>query len=718
MSRAPAELFTAFRVPNSASEGYSGVCSFETDALANLLRSHIIRDRKMGVRDLLSVSRPECRTLYETFQYAARRQPDYPYLGHRPFDTETAKYADQYIWQTYGQVAERATRFGAGLVHLWENFTPAELGSGTTQVPVGIYAPNRPEWTLTELGCFSYRMYSVALYDTLGPQATEFIINHAEVAILVCSIDKVPQILKLAERLPRLKVIISMDALTAGTTALRPDLVVDSAAVLKGWAADKGVHLTDFLAVEQLGCAHPRPHQPPTPEEVATICYTSGTTGDPKGAIMAQRTFNSGAWGITERFRHENGGELDSGLDTIMFSYLPLAHCYERICEYMTIIMNGSVGFYSGSLDRLLEDMAVLKPSHFPSVSRLLNRIYDRLVASTVNAPGVTGALARRAVATKLERLHAGLGSLHPVWDRLIFNKVRALLGGRVRFIISGSAPLDGKVLSFLRIAFCCDVREGYGSTETSAITSITIMGEQETGHVGIPTPGVEVRLKDVPEMNYLATDQTGPRGEICIRGPICFSGYYKDPEKSREVIDVDGWVHSGDIGTLLPNGAIKIIDRKKNIFKLAQGEYIAPEKIENVCSQHSLVQQAFVHGDSLRSQLVGVVVPDPETFVIFAKRALGLRSHALLTLEEAARSPEINRALLNELLRHGKDHGLQGFEQVRAIYLDTEPFSIDNNLLTPTLKLKRQDARAKYGKVLAQLYFELDQQACPRAKL
>ncbi|MBA0641096.1 hypothetical protein Goklo_025685, partial [Gossypium klotzschianum] len=206
-----------------------------------------------------------------------------------------------------------------------------------------------------------------------------------------------------------------------------------------------------------------------------------------------------------------------------------------------------------------------------------------------------------------------------PLWDKLVFNKIKAKLGGRIRFLSSGASPLSPDVLDFLKICFGCRVVEGYGMTETSCVISSMEEGDNLSGHVGSPNPACEIKLVDVPEMNYTSDDQPYPRGEICVRGPIVFQGYYKDEVQTREVLDEDGWLHTGDIGLWLSGGRLKIIDRKKNIFKLAQGEYIAPEKIENVYAKCKFIAQCFIYGDSLNSSLVAIVSVDHDVLKAWA---------------------------------------------------------------------------------------------------
>ena len=209
----------------------------------------------------------------------------------------------------------------------------------------------------------------------------------------------------------------------------------------------------------------------------------------------------------------------------------------------------------------------------------------------------------------------------HGCYDKLIFSKAAALLGGNVRLMVTGSAPIDKAVLEFLKIAFCCPILEGYGLTESAAGSCITSEDDPMSGHVGGPTEYVKFRLKDLPEMDYRITDTPYPRGEVCMIGPSIFSGYYKRPDKTAECFDEEGWFQTGDVALVYPNGAVKIIDRSKNIFKLSQGEYIAPEKIENIFVLCPYVAQSFVYGNSLKNNVVAIVVPDKGAAIEWAKK-------------------------------------------------------------------------------------------------
>ncbi|CAO3590084.1 unnamed protein product [Absidia cylindrospora] len=550
------------------------------------------------------------------------------------------------------------------------------------------------------MACAAYGMYNVALYDTLGPDVVEYVVNHSELQVVVCSGDHIPDLLKLKEKLPNLKAIISMDSIDDDARATAGS--VSKSAIIKAWAEEKNVLLTDMSTLEAAGRKNHRSINLPHPDDLACLMYTSGTTGAPKGALLTHRNFVSAVAGSY----YNVGGTQDD----INISYLPLAHVYSRITDNLSIAFGSRVGYFSGDMLTLIDDIQELKPTFMPSVPRLLNRIYAKIAASTINAPGLVGALARRGIAAKLENLANQKGYTHPVWDRLLFNKVKQALGGNVRMIVTGSAPIGKDIMQFLRVALCCDIREGYGATETTAASSCHMDGEYQAGHIGAPTTNNEIMLLDVPEMNYLSTDPY-PRGEICIRGPNVFKGYFKDEEKTREALDDEGWYHSGDIGMINERGCLIIIDRKKNIFKLAQGEYIAPEKIENVYAKDSLVAQIFVHGDSLQSSLVAIMVPDSETLPAFVAAKAPKIANQKLSYAELCKSPEVTQLVLTQLTNVGKKAGLQGFELAKAIYLETEQFSMENGLLTPTFKVKRPQATKHYETQITSLYEALTDQ-------
>uniref|UniRef100_A0A8C4H305 Arachidonate--CoA ligase n=1 Tax=Dicentrarchus labrax TaxID=13489 RepID=A0A8C4H305_DICLA len=387
------------------------------------------------------------------------------------------------------------------------------------------------------------------------------------------------------------------------------------------------------------------------------------------GAMLTHENVVSDAAGVIKCFE----SAVVPNTQDVSISFLPLAHMFERVVQTVMYGAGAKVGFFQGDIRLLPDDMKTLQPTIFPVVPRLLNRVYDK-VQSGAKSPFKKWLL-NFAVERKYAEVREGIIRNNSIWDKLIFHKVQVLL-----------------LFKQMQIIF-----EAYGQTECTAGCTFTTPGDATSGHVGVPLPCNVVKLVDVEEMNYFASNG---EGEVCIMGRNVFKGYLKDPEKTKEALDEDGWLHTGDIGKWLPSGVLKIIDRKKNIFKLAQGEYIAPEKIENVYVRSEPVAQVFVHGDSLQSCLVAIVVPDPEVLPGFAKN-LGCQG----SLEELCKNTEIRKAILSDMTKLGKEAGLKSFEQVKDVYLHPEQFTIENGLLTPTLKAKRAELKTLFQPQIDKLY-------------
>jgi len=351
----------------------------------------------------------------------------------------------------------------------------------------------------------------------------------------------------------------------------------------------------------------------PKPESIYMFCYTSGTTGDAKGAKITH-------YGLVGNTSFWDYSKVDWTNDDVVLSYLPLAHAYEQSTLIKSIAVGFQIGYYSGDVLKLMEDVVVLKPTVFNTVPRILNRIYSKILEGVATKSGFAQWLFNKAIKEKAEAYKISGSLAHSTYDATVLKTIRPILGGRVRAMTTGAAPINADVLAFLQVAFSAHIHEGYGQTE-ALITTLTDKNDiNSAGTVGGPVPTIRFRLKDIPEMGYLHTDKPYPRGELQFYGNTLFKGYYKNPERTAEAFSEDGWINSGDVSVILPNGNIKIIDRAKNIFKLAQGEYVAPEKLENIYVQAGLVGQIFVYGDSLQSFLVGIVVPDPEVLPKFVQ--------------------------------------------------------------------------------------------------
>ena len=316
-------------------------------------------------------------------------------------------------------------------------------------------------------------------------------------------------------------------------------------------------------------------------------------------------------------------------------------------------------------------------------------------------APGCEGWLARHGLAVKLDIVEKTGWMFHACYDALVFKKIAAILGGKVRCMVTGGAPMEKNVINFIKVVFSTPVVEGYGLTETVAGTSATDIYDPVPGHVGGPKYAVKIRLKDLPEMGYLTTDKPYPRGEICITGPTVFNGYYKRPEKTAEAFDEEGWFLTGDVGMVYPNGSIKIIDRSKNIFKTSQGEYIAPEKIEGILSLSPMIAQTFIYGDSLKNNVVGIIIPEEEWVMDWAKKQ-GLAS---ASFAELCKNDQLKQEIGKDMARLAKDKKLSSLEKPKEFILHPELFSIENNMLTSTFKMKRNVAKEVMKPMIDEMY-------------
>jgi len=638
-------------VPNSEKPGYGSV------------HRHI--KSKDGLK---AFHLEDVKTLYHNWRRGVKNNAQGKCLGIR---TQTNGNAGPYKWENYAAVHKKVTDFASGLVNLG-------LKKGDI---VGVFSINRPEYVITEQGCYTQSMVIVSLYDTLGPDAVTFIINHCGLTTIVSSQDKIAGILKLRKECPTLKNIIQMEP-----TANKEHLEL---------AEKEGVNLISFGEVLQNGQFKPHEDVVPGPDDLATIMYTSGTTGLPKGVLLKHSNVISCA-----------AGAMDCGIEMFPtdthISYLPMAHIFERIVQVAAFSGGAAVGFFQGSVVKLFDDIQALQPTIFPSVPRLFNRLFDKVTQTINQTGGLKKTLFDAAYASKKSQLDSGSIPWNPIYDKLIFEKMREKLGGKVRLIITGSAPISAEVHQFLKICFCCPVIQGYGLTETSAGSTITLMEDPFTGNVGLPLPCCEIRLQDVSEMNYFAKDN---KGEVCIRGHNIFTGYYKDEEKTKESFDEDGYFHTGDVGQWNENGTLSIIDRKKNIFKLSQGEYVAAEFVESQYVKNKFVQQIFAYGDSLQSCLVGIVVPDPDVLKAYAK------DNGIANADDFAKlceDPKVKEIIYKDMTQTGKDNKLKGFEFVKSIYLESNPFSVENGLLTPSFKSMRNKLKDKYQHVIDQLYASL----------
>ncbi|XP_023533273.1 long chain acyl-CoA synthetase 4-like [Cucurbita pepo subsp. pepo] len=608
---------------------------------------------------------------WDIFRLSVERNPGNRMLGHREIVNGKA---GKYVWLTYKEVYDIVIKIGNSL-------RSRGFAEG---VKCGIYGANCSEWIISMEACNAHGLYCVPLYDTLGAGAVEFIICHSEISIAFVEEKKLPEILKTCPSTTKyLKTIVSYGKVTPN---LREEF------------EKYGLEIFSWDEFLLLGENQHFDLPVKKKSDISTIMYTSGTTGDPKGVIISNKSIISLIAGVQRLLESVNESLNEND---VYLSYLPLAHIFDRVIEELFILHGASIGFWRGDVKLLVEDIGELKPSIFCAVPRVLDRIYAGLTQK-LDAGGIfKKTLFNLAYSHKFGNMQKGHkhGEASPICDKFVFNKVKEGLGGNVRLILSGAAPLSTHVETFLRVVACAHVLQGYGLTETCAGTFVSLPNELSMlGTVGPPVPNVDVCLESVPEMGYDALSTT-PRGEICVRGDPLFSGYFKRDDLTNEVM-IDGWFHTGDIGEWQPNGSMKIIDRKKNIFKLSQGEYVAVENLENIYGLVSSIDMIWVYGNSFESFLVAVANPNKLALERWASENSIKGDFDSLCEDKRAKD-----YLLGELNKIAKEKKLKGFEFIKAIHLDPLPFDMERDLITPTYKKKRPQLLKCYQNVIDSMY-------------
>ena len=578
---------------------------------------------------------------------------------HNKPDTVSEKRGQEWVRISSAEFVRRVRHIALGL---------ADAGI-RPQDRVALISENRPEWSLADLAILSAGAITVPLYTTQAVDQIEFILKDSGARALLVSGGRVLKHARLGfENLDQLEQVIVFDPETAGDLTRAESLESIEA---RGAAIDE----RDPQAFDALTAAG-------RPDDLATIIYTSGTTGEPKGVMLTHDNFMSDVRSIT------NG--LPISTTDISLSVLPLSHIFERTVFYVFCYCGVSVN-YAPSVEVVGEYLREVRPTIMTAVPRLFEKVYHRILKKGMSAGGLKSKIFTRSLAIgqryaelkyKGERIPVTLKAKHALADRLVFTKWREGIGGRLRYFVSGGAPLS-PTLSYSFLGAGINILQGYGMTETCVVCA-NRPEDNCVGSIGKPFRGIEVSIAE--------------DGEMLVRGPNVMRGYYGHPEATLAVMRGE-WFATGDVGYIDDHGHIWITDRKKDLFKLSNGKYIAPQLIESLLKQSEFVNQVVVVGSS-RKFPAALIVPDWEALKI-ALRAAG--EDAQGTHAELAGRPAAIKLVQKDIT--GITAHLTDYERVRRVALLAEEFSIEKGEMTPTLKVKRPVIDQKYGQLIDELY-------------
>jgi long-chain acyl-CoA synthetase len=530
--------------------------------------------------------------------------------------------------------------------------------------PVVTISNNRPEWNIMDMALSQVGIIHVPIYPTISEDDYAFILNDCEPRLIIVSDRSLhDRIRPIADKIPSVQGIYSYNVIEG----------------IKNW---KEILNSGTQQADKYNKQLEKIRKSITPEDVATLIYTSGTTGNPKGVMLTHRNLMSNVFSISQTFTFNQTHRT--------LSFLPLSHVFERTINYYFQSAGVSI-YYAESLGTIADNLREIAPHVFISVPRVLERTYDKIITTGRNLPGLKKQIFFWAVNLGMKYKIPNTNSLFykfllKIADKLIFSKWRAALGGNVQLIVVGGAALQPR-LSTIFNAAGIPVAEGYGMTETSPVIATNRLpqtGDIRVGTVGPPVSGVEVKI---------AHD-----GEILCKGPNVMAGYYKQPELTREVIDEDGWLHTGDIGILLESRYLKITDRKKEMFKLSSGKYVAPQVIENKLKESPFIEQVMVIGENQKFASA-IISPDFNFLHNWAMRhGIEFRDNAELIQNQKV--IERYQRVVNEMNKQ-----LGQTEQIKRFRLVQEEWAPTTGELSPTLKLKRKFLAQRYRTIIEEIF-------------
>ena len=649
-------------------------------------------------------------TQIECVEYYKEKRPNSNFLGTREYNPKTKKYG-KYIWKSYAQIYDLAKLFLYGITKF--NLCPEILVDNDKNEKmklIGFCCRTRKEYMVSSFGCQMDTITIVTIYDTLGINSIEFILKQTELTTILTETKDLELFLKLKElnKLVNVKNIIYIHC----------NEEKENLEETKEKLKNAGINLISYDTIMETGkkCLEEKDNEildknykKILPDDTYLICYTSGTTDNPKGVMVRPRSLL-----LTPNFMYNIGFHL-TGKDRHL-SFLPLGHLMEHMLFAVNLVYGVQVGYYSGDTIRLDEDTQLLKPTFYCAVPRIYEKIRQSIKDDVSKKGGLYKKLFEKALSIKIYN-YKKYGKLnHAFFDPIFFNDIKKKFGGEVSWMLSGSAAMKADLIEELTAILGCPFLHGYGQTEGGGTSFFNSMHDTTPGIIGGAENSTEVKLIDLPEFNYLSTDVnpvTGapePRGEVCYKGCF-FKGYFKNKEETDRVVDKDGWLHSGDVGVIFTQkgNCIKLIDRAKNLFKLSQGEYVAPDKVQNILVNSKYVFQICIDGQSQYSYAVALVYPNLNECIKFLKedKKLGDIDYDKISYNDLFGNKIMEDEIIKDCDIVGRKLGLKGFELPKKVRIINESFSVENNLLTPNLKLKSKNIKIKYNNLLNKMYEE-----------
>ena len=621
---------------------------------------------------------------------------DRPCLGRRLKIGENEKgepiYEKKYTYYTYEEVLNMCRKFAKNLHEKKEELITIDSYKNNKFNLVGIFAKNCTEWVVADMGCQMDSVTTATLYATLGQEAFKYICDQTKIKTILVSPDLVKLLCQNKQKfkLEYLTNAILFDLTTNCDSKKELENLRKAGFTAYSFTEDflkenKNVKNTDLLLSQ--------------PETIMTICYTSGTTGDPKGVMLSQKNMIS----VLETVIRDSSVPLDENGTHI--SFLPLAHIFERMVISGFMGVAAKVGFISGSVrTTLMEDMSILGPTLLFTVPRVLQTVRKKIFDGFDALGGWKRRLAYTAYYTKLENYKKYGIITHLIYDKLVFAKIRAMFGNKLKTVLCASAPMPKELADDFKVFLSIPIIEGLGMTELSGSAFCTNYHDLNNFTAGGVTSGVKMIIKSVPDLGYTIDDMIDgincPAGEICLKGPLIFNGYYKNDLENSKAFDEDGYFHTGDVGRIFPyyGNGLKIVDRVKEIFKLSQGEYIIPAKLESVYVKSNFIQQIMIYGNSTMNNILAIICPDKQ----HCARELDITEEELIKDEE---NPKLKKLILNDLDRLAIDANFNGLEKVKFILLTFEGFTIQNECMTPTMKIVRKKVEIRFKNRIEKLF-------------